>query len=303
MSSNSSKGYQFTVQDGVITAVYKTEKGRTKLERMDSDETWTVDAGRVVKTEWDDGRWETSVYADDNGDGVFHKVSEFYGTPAAGSLPPVQTFPYQGYQKEGYAFDIVSGAVTAVYEVERGVYRQERSDYNESWSLQGADVVKTKFEKGFAQVTLYSDGDGDGVFHKVSKSYASLSDFQSGGDGNDLVVAGRGQDQLSGGLGNDVFKWFSVADAGVTRAGRDAVVDFAAGDRIDLSAIDAVAGNRTNDAFTFIGTSAALTGANANGALWFEAGVLYGSTDRDMAAEFQIELVGVEQLAVTDLVL
>jgi hypothetical protein len=43
--------------------------------------------------------------------------------------------------------------------------------------------------------------------------------------------------------------------------------------------------------------------ANANGAVWFENGVLHGSNDRDTAAEFQIELVGVTLISQTDLVL
>jgi hypothetical protein len=43
--------------------------------------------------------------------------------------------------------------------------------------------------------------------------------------------------------------------------------------------------------------------ANAYGAVWFENGILYGSNDRDTAAEFQIELVGVTFISQTDLVL
>jgi hypothetical protein len=42
---------------------------------------------------------------------------------------------------------------------------------------------------------------------------------------------------------------------------------------------------------------------NANGAIWFENGILYGSNDRDTAAEFQIELIGVTNISIADLVL
>jgi len=59
-------------------------------------------------------------------------------------------------------------------------------------------------------------------------------------------------------------------------------------------------GNSTNDAFTFIGSVANLSLANANGALWFDQGVLYGSTDVDLVPEFSIELVGVTNFELTD---
>ena len=50
-------------------------------------------------------------------------------------------------------------------------------------------------------------------------------------------------------------------------------------------------------------TAANVTNVNANGAVWLEKGILYGSNDRDTAAEFQIQLVGVTELLVTDLIL
>jgi hypothetical protein len=57
-----------------------------------------------------------------------------------------------------------------------------------------------------------------------------------------------------------------------------------------LSGIDAMSGRTSNDAFTFIGSSSNLTSANANGALWFDNGNLYGSNDADFAAEIYISL-------------
>ena len=72
---------------------------------------------------------------------------------------------------------------------------------------------------------------------------------------------------------------------------------------LDLSGIDAKAGNWTNDAFVYIGSASNLSAANANGAVWFENGVLYASTNNDTAAEFQIQLAGVTELLSTDLIL
>ena len=73
--SDSSKGYQFTLSGNTVTAVYEVEHGRVKFERMDSDETWSFDGTNVIKTEWDDGRLETTTYSDANGDGLFFKAS------------------------------------------------------------------------------------------------------------------------------------------------------------------------------------------------------------------------------------
>lgn len=73
MSSNSSKGYKFNIQDGVVSAVYEIKNGRVKLEDMDRDETWTVNGNQVVKTENEHGHLETTVYADVDGDGIYSK--------------------------------------------------------------------------------------------------------------------------------------------------------------------------------------------------------------------------------------
>jgi serralysin len=111
-----------------------------------------------------------------------------------------------------------------------------------------------------------------------------------GNDGDDVLIGGGGKDELFGGGGSDVFTYKSVADSGLIVTKRDVLSDFEGSDKIDLSGIDAMSGGTSNDAFTFIGGSSNLTTANANGALWFESGILYGSTDFDVAAEFSISL-------------
>ena len=70
----------------------------------------------------------------------------------------------------------------------------------------------------------------------------------------------------------------------------DAILDFAAGDRIDLSAIDAITGG-ANNAFAFIGGGAFsstagelhVTGAGAN---W----TLEGDTNGDGVADFAVAI-------------
>lgn len=76
--SDSNKAYQFTISGNTVTAVYEVERGHVKVERMDSDETWSFDGTNVIKTEWDDGRLETTTYTDANSDGLFLKTSKTY---------------------------------------------------------------------------------------------------------------------------------------------------------------------------------------------------------------------------------
>ena len=75
MSNSSSKAYKFQIVNGTVTAVYKIENGRIQNDGMDHDESWSLDGGNVVKTQWDDGRLETTTYSDANGDGIFFAVS------------------------------------------------------------------------------------------------------------------------------------------------------------------------------------------------------------------------------------
>jgi Ca2+-binding RTX toxin-like protein len=81
-----------------------------------------------------------------------------------------------------------------------------------------------------------------------------------GGAGNDTLNGGGGADVLWGGAGADQFVFKTVGEVG-TGVSADQIMDFEAGgagaktatDRIDLSAIDAIASSSKDDAFTFIG--------------------------------------------------
>jgi len=84
----------------------------------------------------------------------------------------------------------------------------------------------------------------------------ALANILSGGAGNDRLIGGDGVDSLIGGLGNDIF----VAEINSTTVASkngpvslDRVLDFAAGDVLDLSGIDANTGVAGDQAFTFVG--------------------------------------------------
>jgi serralysin len=129
------------------------------------------------------------------------------------------------------------------------------------------------------------------------------NDVLTGGIGNDTLVGGSGSDRLTGGVGNDVFKFNSVSDspAGVSR---DIISDFAGngnlpGDRIDLSSIDANSTRGGNQAFTYIGAGA----FSAPGQIRYSGGILQASTDGDLSAEFEIQIVGTRPLVASDIIL
>jgi Ca2+-binding RTX toxin-like protein len=78
-----------------------------------------------------------------------------------------------------------------------------------------------------------------------------------GNGGADTLSGGRGVDTLFGGAGGDVFVWSDTNQTGVTAPTADIIrdFDFAAGDRIDLSQIDANVYAEGNQAFRFIGNA------------------------------------------------
>lgn len=114
-----------------------------------------------------------------------------------------------------------------------------------------------------------------------------------GGSGNDTLTGGNGEDVLTGGSGADRFVFGEIADSNPGAA--DLITDFVRGsDIIDLSAIDADAGEPGNQAFTF-----ARTGFTGNaGELHIEwdqpAGVshFFLDVDGDMAADMTIDVAG-----------
>ena len=123
-----------------------------------------------------------------------------------------------------------------------------------------------------------------------------------GGAGADTLAGGAGQDLLTGGAGADVFRFDALADSAPGAATRDTIADFTFGDRIDLRNIDANAVLAGDQAFGYIG-AAAFSTTNATGQLRLAGNVLQGSTDADVAAEFEIVLTGRTTMASADFML
>jgi Ca2+-binding RTX toxin-like protein len=121
-----------------------------------------------------------------------------------------------------------------------------------------------------------------------------------GGSGDDRLIGGAGTDNLTGGTGADTYAFGALSDMGVGAA-RDVINGFKTTelDKLDLTGLDANPLTATHDAFTFIGSNAFDT-TNATGQLRFVDGILYGSTNADATAEFELALVGVKELHASD---
>ncbi|CAA2101636.1 Bifunctional hemolysin/adenylate cyclase [Methylobacterium bullatum] len=116
-----------------------------------------------------------------------------------------------------------------------------------------------------------------------------------GNAGDTEIYSGDGRDLLYGRGGADTFVFKDVTDSDVAIGGRDIVkdFDFAAGDRIDLSAIDANSGLAGDQGFQFVGTEA-FSGEAGELRMKFGGGntLLQGDTNGDGATDFAVLLQG-----------
>ena len=78
-------------------------------------------------------------------------------------------------------------------------------------------------------------------------------DHIDGGAGNDKLYGGAGLDNLTGGAGFDKFMYLDASDSGLSDGSNDWIFDFAQGDKIDVSALDANADIDLDQAFKLDG--------------------------------------------------
>ncbi len=143
------------------------------------------------------------------------------------------------------------------------------------------------------------------------------NDTIDGGGGNDTIIGGKGKDSMSGGLGNDVFKFASALDtwawsdfAGATASTAEVITDFTAGDKIDLSGVDAISSpsghNVSGDqSFVFIGTNNfhKHTGREIRYEIYNGNTYVYGNINGDTTSDFSLKLEGVHNLTSSDFIL
>ncbi len=140
----------------------------------------------------------------------------------------------------------------------------------------------------------------DPVVPTTPSNGGEFEDTLIGGAGNDMLMGGAGRDYLTGGTGADLFRFASGDFAGPGLAHADVISDFSEteGDRIDLSAIDAVPGIG-DEGFRFLG-DAAFTGAAGELRIAHYTGysALEGETSGDGVADFMIRLDNLVTLSV-----
>jgi Ca2+-binding RTX toxin-like protein len=150
--------------------------------------------------------------------------------------------------------------------------------------------------------TLTFDGSAetDGTFYVRG---GRGNDTITGGLGNDTIFGNLGADLLKGGGGNDVFQYVKAEDS--TATSRDTILDFSAGDKINLAGIDADAARDGDNGFTFLGSAAFTNQAGQLRAYQAEGGwIVEGDVDGDGMADLMIHVltVGGHALGAADFV-
>ncbi|WP_199857822.1 beta strand repeat-containing protein [Erythrobacter sp. EC-HK427] len=187
-------------------------------------------------------------------------------------------------------------------------------EHVENLRLRGdaAEGVGNELDNSIVSVAVGSTlrGLGGNDYLRVSDGGGSLY----GGDGDDTLIGRNGDDWLSGGAGFDNLRGaqgadtFAFADgdfAGLTVLTADRIAGYrsADGDKIDLSAVDAILGGG-DDAFTFVG---AAEFSGTAGELRWEVDrnqtMLLMDIDGDGGADLAIRVNGLHTLTEADFIL
>src|SRR5205085_798948 len=129
----------------------------------------------------------------------------------------------------------------------------------------------------------------------------ALDNVITGNGANNSLAGSLGADMLNGGAGTDSYLYTSTADS--TSAAMDHILTFTAGEKIDLSGVDASTTAAGNNAFSFVGTAAFSNTAGElrayqSGSEWF----VEADTDGDGAANLVISVASDHALAAGDFV-
>jgi len=205
----------------------------------------------------------------------------------------------------GAGNDTLNGAKDGSIDILKGGKDNDTYIVNETekiieWKNSGIDTVVSSISQVLSQyvenLTLTAGADINAVGNAENNTLW-------GNDHKNKLVGRGGVDKLVGGLGADVFVFESVNDSGTGLGNRDIIQDFQWGDKIDLSKIDAKHSSLFWDnSFDFIGKKA----FSSEGQLrYFSTNtglVIAGNTDSDLQAEFQIELIGFDNIYASNLI-
>jgi Ca2+-binding RTX toxin-like protein len=188
-------------------------------------------------------------------------------------------------EQPGGGFDAVNATVS--YTLPENV---------EKLRLSGSGPLDATGNSGNNQ--LYGNGNANTLSGLAGDDYLygdAGNDRLLGGNGNDKLYGGNGSDLLIGGLGidrldgegeADTFRFESIVES--PYSARDTIIAFsgAAGDRIDVSAVDANTLVSGNQAFAFIGSNP----FTAAGQVRLSNGILSADVNGDHMADFGVAI-------------
>jgi hypothetical protein len=210
------KQYTFDIVDNVVTAFFEVENGIVQQESIDRDDSFAISDGQIIHTKATSNGSETTVFSDPDGDNFYSVLSE---SNQDGSNNRSDDNSSGRDSHKSFVFETANGQVTSVFEVEDdGVLKPDSIDSNETYTLDGSDVIRTEVESFGTEITRYSDTDGDGQYIRVSEQWITSPDGPNNGlfpvinetlkfshSSNDDLMAVRGGEFSRGGLGADSF--------------------------------------------------------------------------------------------------
>ena len=130
-------------------------------------------------------------------------------------------------------------------------------------------------------------------------------DILIGNEIDNIITGLAGADLMTGGLGHDTFVFTQIKDTSSTLSKADVIADFEHGvDLIDVHGIDANAKLTGLQDFVFDGQATSFSGAAAMRYDFVDGDtIVFGNTDADATAEFEIRLAGIHNLTEIDFIL
>ncbi len=214
--SGSEKQYKFDIIDGTVTAFFEVEDGIEQSESIDGRDSFEIGNGLITHTKTTSNGIETTVFSDADGDGFYTILSE--SNPDGSSDDRNDDNSSGRDDHKAFVFEITSGQVTAVSEVDDGVLKSKSIDSDDIYTLDGGDVIHTEIKAFGSEITRYADTDGDGQFIRISEQWVASSNSTANGSSpvigetlrfihsdSDDFIAVRGGEFSRGGLGADSF--------------------------------------------------------------------------------------------------
>ncbi len=183
--------FQFDATDATVLTKLEVERNKSKAQKI-TGSTFELTSGlndlgatavvSVTETRLSKGFVETSLFVDQDGNGLFEKSFEIEVTTGAAAA--------RNLEMHRFSFD-VSGRVTADYELKKSSWKLDRIDLGESFSQASLDevgyVVKTEHSRDGIEFELFRDDNLDGVWTQVAEGHVGLGGLDPATGSIDLI--------------------------------------------------------------------------------------------------------------------